>query len=263
MNTQNNFFNPIINFRSNLKKNIHQIGLSVGFNDPLLSESISDEVDFLWYDLEHVLFDNSAFNSHLLSCRFKKTMSFVRLGDFSAASIKNVLDAGANGIIAAQINSYEDAIKFSNNCRYPPLGNRGAGPRIPSNYRPIDQSYFEDANKYIFVCVMIETKKALDELDKILTIPNLDSIVIGPYDLSGAITKLGDIENTYFDKILTNIIQEAHNCNKYVGIGMPINLKFAKEMINKGVDWIQIGNDYEYLIKNVSNIYKGLKDFKN
>ena len=82
-------------------------------DDPLLTESISDDVDFLWYDLEHVLYDNSSINLHLLACRFKQTMSFVRLGDFTSGNIKNVLDAGANGIIAAQIKSYEEALIFS------------------------------------------------------------------------------------------------------------------------------------------------------
>ena len=259
MNPKYNFFQPNIDFRSNLNNNIPQIGLSVGFNDPLLTESISDDVDFLWYDLEHVLYDNSSINLHLLACRFKQTMSFVRLGDFTSGNIKNVLDAGTNGIIAAQIKSYDEALIFTENCKYPPLGNRGAGPRIPSNYRPVDHTYFENANKYLFVSVMIETKEALDDLDKILTIPNLDSIVIGPYDLSGALTKLGDIENTYFEKILIEIIEKSHKYNKYVGIGMPINIKFAKEMINLGVDWLQIGNDHEYLINNVSSVYKGLK----
>ena len=260
MNPKYNFFQPNIDFRSNLNNNIPQIGLSVGFNDPLLTESISDDVDFIWYDLEHVLYDNSSINLHLLACRFKQTMSFVRLGDFTSGNIKNVLDAGANGIIAAQIKSYEEALIFTENCKYPPLGNRGAGPRIPSNYRPVDHTYFENANKYLFVSVMIETKEALDDLDKILTIPNLDSIVIGPYDLSGALTKLGDIENTYFEKILIDIIEKSHKYNKYVGIGMPINIKFAKKMINLVVDWLQIGNDHEYLINNVSSVYTGIKN---
>ena len=244
MNPKYNFFQPNIDFRSNLNNNIPQIGLSVGFNDPLLTESISDDVDFLWYDLEHVLYDNSSINLHLLACRFKQTMSFVRLGDFTSGNIKNVLDAGANGIIAAQIKSYEEALIFTENCKYPPLGNRGAGPRIPSNYRPVDHTYFENANKYLFVSVMIETKEALDDLDKILTIPNLDSIVIGPYHLSGALTNWLAVYMLF----------------ERVGIGMPINIKFAKKMINLGVDWLQIGNDHEYLINNVSSVYTGIKN---
>ena len=41
---------------------------------------------------------------------------------------------------------------------------------------------------------------------------------------------------------------------------MPINIKFAKKMINLGVDWLQIGNDHEYLINKVSSVYKGIKN---
>ena len=60
---------------------------------------------------------------------------------------KSVLDAGANGIIAAQINTFEEAVLFADNCRYPSQGRRGANPRVPSNYRSIDDSFFELASK--------------------------------------------------------------------------------------------------------------------
>ena len=105
--------------------------------------------------MEHVVMDQSSLNSHLLSCRSKQKFSIVRVGNYSPSGIKPVLDAGANGIIAAQINTLEEAVLFADNCRYPSQGRRGANPRVPSNYRSIDDSFFELANNNIFVSVMI------------------------------------------------------------------------------------------------------------
>jgi 4-hydroxy-2-oxoheptanedioate aldolase len=256
---KHNYFEPAITYRNNLDLGRTQFGISITFNDSLLSEAIADNVDFLWYDLEHNMIDPSTLNSHLLSCRSKKTFSLVRIGDHKPSSIKPVLDAGANGIIASQINSLEEAVAFCNNCRYPPEGKRGVGPRVPSNYRPIDPTHFEQANKSIFVAVMIETMGAFNAIDDIVQINNLDSIVIGPYDLSGAIHKLGDVHNTVVQEAIEHIIITAKKYKKFIGIGMPINVKYAQKMVSLGVDWVQIGSDYEYILSHSEDIMSRLK----
>ena len=62
----NYFFNPMIKFRDNLNNGQIQYGIAVGFDDGLVSEAIADDVDFIWYDMEHVVMDQSSLNSHLL-----------------------------------------------------------------------------------------------------------------------------------------------------------------------------------------------------
>ena len=256
----NYFFNPIKIFRDNLSNGKIQYGIAVGFSDGLISEAIADDLDFIWYDMEHVVMDQSSLNSHLLSCRSKQKFSIVRVGNYTPSGIKPVLDAGANGIIAAQINTFEEAVMFSDNCRYPTQGRRGANPRVPSNYRSVDDSFIELTNESIFVAVMIETVGALNAIEDIVQIKNLDSIVIGPYDLSGAIHKLGDVQNLKVEDAIKKIISTAKKYNKYVGIGMPINIEYAKKMIALGVDWVQIGADHEYLIKQLQNVKQSLNN---
>ena len=41
---------------------------------------------------------------------------------------------------------------------------------------------------------------------------------------------------------------------------MPINIEYAQKMISLGVDWVQIGNDHEYLIKQVEVVMKSLNN---
>ena len=107
---------------------------------------------------------------------------------------------------------------------------------------------------------MIETIGALNAIEDIVQIKNLDSVVIGPYDLSGAIHKLGDVQNPIVEDAIKRIISTAKKYNKFVGIGMPINIEYAQKMIALGVDWVQIGNDHEYLIKQVEVVMKSLNN---
>jgi hypothetical protein len=36
-----------------------------------------------------------------------------------------------------------------------------------------------------------------------------------------------------------------------VYVGMGANAQFATTMIPRGVDWVQVGNDYEYIINGI------------
>jgi len=47
-----------------------------------------------------------------------------------------------------------------------------------------DPDYFKTANDELLITIQIETQKALDNLDEILSVPGIDACYIGPWDLS-------------------------------------------------------------------------------
>src|SRR5205807_637110 len=70
--------------------------------------------------------------------------------------------------------------------RYPPDGVRGvAGTHRGSRYGTIP-NYLKRANEEACVIVQIETLPAFDQLASIAAIPGVDSIFIGPGDLSAS-----------------------------------------------------------------------------
>ena len=52
---------------------------------------------------------------------------------------------------------------------------------------------------------MIETKSAVENLDKILQLDGLDAIFIGPYDLSASYNITGKFKSKKFQNILKQI----------------------------------------------------------
>ena len=100
------------------------------------------------------------------------------------------------GHIAPQVRSAAEVQRAVDDCRYPPQGKRGYGPRVPSNFgRSGGDDYVAAANAGVFAAVMIETREAVEAIDDIYAIPGLDSIVLGPYDLSGSLGLLGQVEH--------------------------------------------------------------------
>ena len=77
-------------------------------------------------------------------------------------------------------------------CRYPPVGVRGFGPKHGIRYgdMAIDE-YLENADREVLVIAQIEHAEAVENIAEILEVPGLDSICLGPNDLSGSFGKLG------------------------------------------------------------------------
>ncbi len=95
--------------------------------------------------------------------------------------IKSVLDAGADGIIVPQVRTVREVRQIVCDCRYPPLCQRGYGPRVTSNYgRNGGVDYIAQANLEVFVSVQIETTEALAALDKILAVSGEVGRVVAP-----------------------------------------------------------------------------------
>ena len=240
----------IAKFRSDLQAGRTCLGAGISFTDPLVSEALCDSVDFLWIDLEHSPMSSEALSGHLLATRGKGVPALVRVSAGTTPLIKGALDAGADGIIVPQVRSVEEVRQAVNDCRYPPLGQRGYGPRVPTNYfRSGGREFTERANQAVFVSVMIETAEALAALDDILGVPGLDSVVIGPSDLSFSLGALGDVEHPKVVTAIETIVAKTRAAGRFVGAGMGPDAQYAYIMAKRGVQWLQVGSDCGYLYR--------------
>src|SRR6185437_6003176 len=103
----------------------------------------------------------------------------VRLPNADAAPIGRVLDAGADAIIVAMIESADEAAAAVAATRYPPAGARSFGPLRAS--LGVDTAALEAR---VSVFAMIETAAALADVDAICAVPGLAGIYVGPADLA-------------------------------------------------------------------------------
>jgi len=226
------------------------IGPNIGFCDAAVTEAVGPSVDFVWLDLEHTPLVRDCLQQHLIAARATGTPALVRVPQGEPGFIKPVLDMGAGGIIVPQLNSVDEARQAVSACRYPPQGTRGYGPRRAANYgRDEGGDYPQRINEKLFVAVQIETAGALQDLDAILRIPGVDSIVVGPYDLSGALGHLGQLDHPKVLAAVETVVRRSREAGKYVGTGMGPDPDYAARMARLGVQWIQCGNDCSYMIK--------------
>jgi 4-hydroxy-2-oxoheptanedioate aldolase len=141
--------------------------------------------DSLTIDLQHGVVDYQAMVGMLQAISTTDTVPVVRVPWLEAGALMKALDAGAYGVICPMINTREDAQKLVAWTHYAPQGTRSFGPIRALLYGGAD--YPQHANETIVTFAMIETAKALDNLDDILSVEGLDAIYIGPSDLSLAL----------------------------------------------------------------------------
>lgn len=144
--------------------------------------------DWLVVDMEHTPVDLSTASMILATIAdisAGRCTPLVRIARGTQDKIKQALDAGAQGIIVPMINTAEEAASVVRYTRYPPLGERGAGGLTPhlgfGTTSPIE--YVKNANDEILVAVQIETGAAVNNIEAIVSVPGIDLIFIGPFDL--------------------------------------------------------------------------------
>ena len=167
--------------------------------------------DWLVIDLEHSTIDIGIAGELIRTIDLCGVTPLVRLTSNSADQIKQVMDAGAHGIIVPMVTSVEDAEFAVAATRYAPLGTRGVGLARAHGYGPRFSEYLKWQSDGPVVILQIEHEEAHDDLEAILAVSGEDGLIIGPYDLSCSMGIPGRFEDPRLIKAMTHIRDTAIN----------------------------------------------------
>ena len=110
---------------------------------------------------------------------------------------------------------------------------------------------------------MIETEEAVNNLDEILSVKNLNGVYIGPADMSlayGLKPKFDVKEDPVFSNIKL-IVNKAKEHGKIAGIHNGTT-QYAKEMITLGYQFVTISSDYRAMSSFAQSIVEDMKEIK-
>ena len=215
--------------------------------------------DSVTVDMQHGQNDYSSSIAMIQALSNSNTVPMTRVPWNEPGIIMKMLDLGVQGIIAPMINTKDDCEKFVSYCYYPPLGQRSFGPMRAQVVYGSD--YYQHANKNIVSLAMIETKQAVENLDEILSVPNLTGIYIGPADMSssyGLPPKFDVREDPVFSNIKM-IAKKAKGNGKIAGIHNG-SVKYMKEMMQYGFQFTTLLSDFRIMTSNAESLLKELKD---
>jgi 4-hydroxy-2-oxoheptanedioate aldolase len=135
--------------------------------------------DYVGFDTQHGFLDDADVALMLRRLQHVPIATAVRLPSAAPAPIGRVLDAGADAVIIAMVETAEQAAAAVAASRYAPRGIRSFGPlRADLGHDPAA------LESRVSVFAMIETAAALPEMTKICSVPGLSGIYVGPSDLA-------------------------------------------------------------------------------
>ena len=225
------------------------IGSWITLNHFSIAEIMADAgFDWLCVDMEHSVTDYFEAQQLIATIQAKGLKAFVRVGENNARIIKRVLDAGADGIIVPMVNSKEDAIKAIDAVKYPPKGKRGVGLARAQKYGFGFEEYKDNYADDIKLIVQIEQFDAVNNLEDILSLEEIDGTFIGPYDLSGSMGKPGKYDDDDVKEVLDRYIEIVKKHNKLIGFHViQPDHQLVIDKINKGYNFIAFSLDTLFL----------------
>jgi 4-hydroxy-2-oxoheptanedioate aldolase len=175
--------------------------------------------DYIIIDGEHTHFNKETRLDLLRACDISGIVPIVRVRDASRSEILQALDAGGLGIMVPETGTKEEVEKVVYNTFYYPKGGRGfsTSHRAGGDTFMNGKEYAEKANEELMVVVYAETADALENIDEMLSVPNVDCLWIGPMDLTQVLGVIGDSKHPKVVETMNNIIEKCKKAGVAVG----------------------------------------------
>ncbi len=165
--------------------------------------------DWVAVDMEHGSITLDQLPNIFRALELGNTLPMVRLPNADRTLARQVLDAGAGGVIVPNITDYVQVTELHDTCIYPDQGGkRGVGYCRANCY---GENFNPSLELAPLIVGMIENIDAVNRLDYILD-AGLDAILIGPYDLSASMGITGNFKHESFVKAISKIL---HTCDKF------------------------------------------------
>jgi 2-dehydro-3-deoxyglucarate aldolase/4-hydroxy-2-oxoheptanedioate aldolase len=237
-----------------LKETLKEGGLVIG---TFLSEVRNPNVaymlaqcgyDYFIIDNEHGTFSTETVSNMIAAARGAGISVIVRVPEIRRETILKPLDSGAAGILVPQVNTADQAREVIVHAKYPPEGERGAVlRRAHSRYGRMDAAeYLKQANEDTFIAVQAENPVAIENLEEIATVPGIDCIFVGPFDLSVSLGIPGQVTHPREVKAIDRVIEVCNKHNIITGILM-FDAALLKSWVEKGMRFVAYSSDISLL----------------
>jgi 2-keto-3-deoxy-L-rhamnonate aldolase RhmA len=219
------------------------IGMTITMNNPVVAELLSRlGFDWLWFEMEHTALGEEAVLTMLQATNGSDVSTVVRVPWNDKTMIKRVLDTGPDGVLIPLVNSREEAEHAVRAMKYPPAGERGAGLGRAQCYGLQMGEYLQTANEEVQTLVMIEHIRAVENIEEILAVKGVDSVMVGALDLSGSMGLLGQTAHASVEGAVQKVLAACKKAKVPCGI-ITTDPDTANRRIREGFTNIILGID--------------------
>jgi 2-keto-3-deoxy-L-rhamnonate aldolase RhmA len=215
---------------------------------------------FAIIDQEHGAYGADQLGAIVAGFRGGRCRPLIRVAETRREYILTALELGAAGVVVPHVESPEEVAEIVRYGRYAPDGDRGLSlMRAHTGFRRVDKdTYLAKANAEVLLIAQIETRRAMDRLDEILSVPGLDMVFIGPSDLSLSCGVPGSLRAPEMRALVDRIVERAAAHGVAVGI-QTYDLEVGAELVARGVGLISVNTEANALLSSLSGSVAALR----
>lgn len=230
------------NFVAKINGDAPAIGTFVTLNTPDVAEILSScGYDWLLLDMEHGTLTTISVQRMIQAVK-GDCAAIIRVPENDDVWIKKALDTGCQGILIPQVNDRRAAEAAVAAAKFPPIGERSVGIARAHGYGMSFAEYVATANETVALIIQIEHIEAVRNLDEILSVEGIDGIFIGPYDLSGSMNMLGNVDSKPVQDVIKDIKSKCRIRSMPMGIFV-LSADSVQAELEDGCNFVGVGID--------------------
>lgn len=213
---------------------------------------IAEAAGFHWLfiDLEHSTMDIDTASQMSMAALTTKVTPIVRVPEGQLRMGARVLDGGAQGVVFPHVDTAEEAQEIATAMRFPPRGTRSliyGGPILEYEAIPPAEAC-PAVDGETMVIVMVETPKAIENVEAIAAVKGIDVVMIGGQDLCATMGIPGEIGSPRLADAVGKVVDACAANGKWAGLGGVYDEVHCKAYVERGIRFLLGGADMTFIL---------------
>jgi 4-hydroxy-2-oxoheptanedioate aldolase len=216
--------------------------------------------DFAIVDMEHGPLSVETAQDLCRSAHSVGLSPIVRVRKNDAPQIQRALDIGSAGVQVPQIETRADAEATVRGAKYQPHGMRGLSFFTRAGEYTIHgiEGVTDELNEEQIVVIHVEGRRGLENLEEIISVPHIDVVFLGPYDLSQSYGIPGQVEDPRVVKGMEEATGKIRDAGKAAGT-FAGDIATAKRWADVGVQYVSVGVDVGIYAQACKEMVQGFR----
>ena len=236
--------------------------ISIGRNPRWIPVLSGVGLDYVIIDTEHNARSRGELGDYLTMFNTTGVVPIVRIPIPDPHYVTMAMDAGAQGVLAPYCETVDQVKEVVAAAKWRPLKGEAVKRVVETGEHVSEatQAYLEDRNRNSVAIIGIESVAGINVLEKILEVPGIDGIFVGPNDLSISLGVPDQYDRQEYQNAVKQIIAASE------GRGIPVLVhhqtpELSTFWISQGARFVLHGTDRRALTEGFRADFGRLREF--
>ena len=219
--------------------------------------------DFLYIEYEHGFFEPTTLGDTVLCARDSHLPVIAKTPQLERAEVAKLLECGIIGIQLPRSETRADVETLRSYIKFPPAGTRAIAPGYGSSgyVQPSDwTTWMAEQDEETTLVVHIETRRAYENAEEIISTPGVDMVYVGPGDFSIEMGHPGDYDHPEVAGPMQEILDICKKHNVPFGTTAS-STETARQWVSGGARFFETVDELTLIAEGAARLIREYRSF--